>query len=72
MPTKPTSLAEARQFVERVRREARGRRIAEPPEAPLPASCCERGCERCVFVVYYEALMAWRREALGESDRETT
>ena len=61
----PTSLLEAERFIERVKAQA-GAGIAEPPEAPLPASCCERGCERCVFSVYYDALVAWRRAALGE------
>ena len=61
----PTSLLEAERFIQLVRSQA-GRSIAEPPEAPLPASCCERGCERCVFSVYYEALVAWRRAVLGE------
>ena len=36
--------------------------IPEPPEEPLAENCCERGCVRCVFTVYYEALDAWRRE----------
>jgi len=36
--------------------------IPEPPEEPLPENCCERGCDRCVFTVYYEALDAWRRD----------
>jgi hypothetical protein len=36
--------------------------IAEPPEEPLPAECCERGCDRCVFTVYYEAIDEWRRD----------
>ena len=36
--------------------------IPEPPEEPLPSSCCERGCDRCVFTIYYEALDAWRRD----------
>ena len=36
--------------------------IPEPPEEPLPENCCERGCERCVFTVYYEAVDAWRRD----------
>jgi hypothetical protein len=36
--------------------------IPDPPEEPLAGDCCERGCERCVFTVYYEALDAWRRD----------
>jgi hypothetical protein len=41
---------------------ARGCVIPEPPEEPLPGSCCERGCEPCVFTVYYTALDDWRRD----------
>jgi hypothetical protein len=36
--------------------------LPDPPEEPLPENCCERGCDRCVFTVYYEALDAWRRD----------
>jgi hypothetical protein len=36
--------------------------IPEPPEEPLPENCCERGCDHCVFTVYYEAIDAWRRD----------
>jgi hypothetical protein len=36
--------------------------IPDPPEEPLPADCCERGCDRCVFAVYYEAIDAWRQD----------
>ncbi len=39
---------------------ARKERIPEPPEEPLSENCCERGCERCVFTVYYEAIDTWR------------
>jgi hypothetical protein len=60
----PSSLAEAHAVISSVRANASARkaRIPEPPEEPLPAECCERGCERCVFTVYYEAIDAWRRE----------
>ncbi|MCC8999576.1 MAG: oxidoreductase-like domain-containing protein [Candidatus Contendobacter sp.] len=27
-----------------------------PPKPPIPGECCERGCENCVWVFYYEAL----------------
>jgi len=33
-----------------------------PPEEPLPENCCERGCDHCVFIVYYEAIDTWRRD----------
>lgn len=26
-----------------------------PPQPPVPGECCERGCENCVWVFYYEA-----------------
>ena len=59
----PSSLAEARALIAAVRVKASGREIPEPPEEPLPESCCGRGCEGCVFVTYYAALDAWRRDA---------
>ena len=57
---RPSSLAEARQFIADVYSKAKGE-IPPPPEEPLPSDCCERGCELCVFVVYYLALEEWRR-----------
>jgi hypothetical protein len=65
MPALPSSLSEARAIVSALRARAFARHcvIAEPPEEPLPENCCERGCDRCVFTVYYEALDEWRREA---------
>jgi hypothetical protein len=47
-----------------MRAKAFARHVAlpEPPEEPLPLDCCERGCDRCVFIVYYEAIDAWRRD----------
>ena len=35
----------------------------EPPTQPALEDCCNSGCERCVFDVYYEALERYR-EAL--------
>jgi hypothetical protein len=60
----PTSLSEARAVISIVRAKAfaRDAPIPEPPEAPLPADCCERGCDRCVFTLYCEAIDAWRRD----------
>jgi len=49
-------------LVASVRAKAAGREIPEPPEEPLPENCCGRGCEACVFVTYYVALDAWRRD----------
>ena len=45
---------------------ARQAALPAPPEEPLAADCCERGCERCVFTVYYEALDLWRRQIEGD------
>ena len=30
-----------------------------PPEKPLPAECCESGCEVCVYDVYADQLEAY-------------
>lgn len=32
-----------------------------PPEKPLPADCCESGCEVCVFERYVQQLAAYRK-----------
>ena len=68
MPERPGSLAEARAFVKATLAAARaaGVKISAPPEEPLQNDCCERGCEFCVFVVYYEALAQWRRALMHE------
>jgi len=60
----PSSLSEARAIISSVRAQAFARHavIPEPPEEPLPGDCCERGCNRCVFTVYYEAIDDWRQE----------
>jgi hypothetical protein len=60
----PTSLSEARGIVSTLRARAFARHavIPEPPEEPLPENCCERGCDRCVFTVHYEAIDEWRRD----------
>jgi hypothetical protein len=60
----PQSLSEARALVAAMQTQARARRcdIPEPPEEPLPESCCGRGCEPCVFTSYYQALDAWRSD----------
>ena len=65
MTAVPSSLAEARAIVAALcaRASAQRRVIPEPPEEPLPENCCERGCDRCVFIVYYEAIDDWRRDA---------
>jgi hypothetical protein len=66
----PTSLAEARDFIEAVTAAATScaTAIEAPPEAPHHHECCGRGCERCVFVVYYLALQEWGRQVLGKGE----
>ena len=39
-----------------------------PPRAPEPGECCQSGCERCVYDLYWDALtryeeklVAWER-----------
>ena len=63
----PTSLSEARALVRAVQKAAEvlGRDIPAPPEEPLSGDCCEKGCERCVFTVYYDAVEDWRLEITG-------
>ena len=60
----PSSLTEARALIANMRARAFARHAAipDPPEEPIAGDCCERGCDRCVFTVYYKALDAWRRE----------
>lgn len=45
------------------------------PEPPLPAECCESGCDPCVYDTYAEelewyrtALAAWRDRNPGAED----
>ena len=62
--TTVSSLREARGLIATLRAKAFARHVVlpEPPEEPLPENCCERGCDRCVYTVYYEALDAWQRD----------
>jgi len=64
LPPAISSLGEARAAISSVRAKAADRKqtIPEPPEEPLPENCCERGCDRCVFTVFYEAVEEWRRD----------
>ena len=66
MSATPGSLAEARALIETILATAsqRKRAVPPPPPEPDPGHCCGRGCERCVFVAYYEALRGWRQQAL--------
>lgn len=36
--------------------------LPPPPAEPDPGECCGRGCERCVYVYYEEALERWREK----------
>jgi hypothetical protein len=60
----PESLSGARALIAAVQGKAAalGRNIPEPPEEPLPGNCCGRGCEPCIFTVYYRALDEWRKD----------
>lgn len=33
-----------------------------PPEKPLPADCCDGGCDRCVFDIYAEELERYEQQ----------
>ncbi|WP_372658245.1 oxidoreductase-like domain-containing protein [Hydrogenophaga sp.] len=35
------------------------------PPPPEPTSCCERGCNGCVWEGYFEALQHWRADVLA-------
>jgi hypothetical protein len=63
----PSSLNEAYELIESVRTEARalGRDYGPAPEAPEPYDCCGRGCEYCVFTVFYSRVQAWGTKVLG-------
>lgn len=46
-----------------------------PPEPPVHGECCERGCENCVWMYYYEALRSyeqacaqWRLRRFGTAE----
>ena len=36
--------------------------LPPPPQEPHPDECCGRGCERCVYVYYEEALQRWQEK----------
>ena len=39
--------------------EIPGLELPPRPEAPHHGECCGRGCERCVYVCYEEAIQRW-------------
>ena len=49
-----------------------------PPRAPEAGDCCQSGCERCVYDLYWDALTryearleAWERARLAASQHDT-
>lgn len=36
--------------------------LPDPPEKPDPRSCCERGCEHCIFDYYEKAMAIWHKK----------
>jgi len=36
--------------------------LPPPPTEPLPEECCGRGCEKCVYVYYENALQRWQEK----------
>lgn len=42
--------------------------IPPPPEKPLPGDCCDSGCVRCVWDVYYEELEEYDRLYKADSN----
>lgn len=45
-------------------------KLPPKPVEPDPSECCGRGCERCVFIYYEEALKKWEKK-LEEISRKT-
>lgn len=39
-----------------------GLELPPRPQEPAPEECCGRGCERCVYVYYEEALLRWEEK----------
>ncbi|CCW71866.1 unnamed protein product [Phytomonas sp. Hart1] len=46
-----------------------GKKIRRPRE-PAVGECCGSGCTRCVYDVYYDALMAYEENKLSSSEEE--
>ncbi len=63
-------LASAHALIAATRAEAatQGRPVAEPP--PEPVGCCGRGCEGCVWLGWFSALLRWRQRVLNTQNLE--
>lgn len=63
-PAPITDLAQARAVFAELQSRARtlGRTLRAPPEEPT--SCCERGCNGCVWEGFYAAAGWWQEDAL--------
>lgn len=60
-PLRNLDEAEAMIAALRVRLDAAGLSLRQPP--PVPTTCCGRGCNGCVWQGYYAALQYWREDA---------
>ena len=41
------------------------------PRPPVQGECCERGCEDCVWEVYYQCLEQWQAAQSNQGDPST-
>jgi len=57
-------LASARALFAQAQALAHARGLSLRPPPPEPTTCCERGCNGCVWEGYFDALEYWRHEAL--------
>jgi Protein of unknown function (DUF1653)/Oxidoreductase-like protein, N-terminal len=68
-----SDLATARALVAHLQGVAQRRGLcldtALRPPPPEPTTCCQRGCNGCVWEGFYEALHHWRADALAWLDR---
>ena len=44
--------------------------LPDEPEEPIPSDCCGSGCSPCVYDVYHEELLLWKRlKAMGGEEK---